>query len=241
MARQPLIINSLPFHSQQDAITYFRAMLGRYRDGEEILGKDFEMLLALLERHPRAVTKIGGGVKRLYKDKTTKTTRCFWIERQDGTVTDFSYREAIRAKEKSLYQEFAEACRQAVDEDLRLMKQNHFAIHADAEGKVKCDITGERIAFHESHLDHKKPLTFQTLVQTFMGAHEIEITREMLSMHQDGQFQTAFVDVDLKEKFRHFHHKIAELRIIQAGLNLSLGGAERITPSLCPVVIPTGL
>jgi hypothetical protein len=241
MARQTIVLNGIEFRSQKDAIEHFKNMLGSYRNGQTIEGDDYDILLALLERHPEADKKIGCGVKRLYKDKTDMPTSCFWIERTDGSKTDFSYRTAISAKGKSLYQEFLEACRAAVQDDLRLTKEKFFEKFSDQDGKVECDITGDKIAIYESHLDHKKPLTFQVLVNTFIGANDIEIKPEMLSVAQDAQFQTTIIDLELKDKFRRYHHKMAQLRVIKAERNLSLGGSERILKSRNPVLIPMEL
>lgn len=237
MPRQPVVINGVEFKFQKDAVAYFKEMLERYRNGQTVVGHDHEMLMSLLERHHEADKKIGCGVNRLYKDKTDMPTSCFWIERKDGSRTDFSYRTAISAKGKSLDQEFLQACRNAVQDDLRRLKEHFFKENGDENGKVKCDITGEPVTIYESHLDHKKPLTFQVLVETFIKANRIEIKTEMLLMSQDAQFQTTFVDLDLKEKFILYHHEIAQLRIIKAKHNLSLGGSERITKSRNPVII----
>jgi hypothetical protein len=241
MARQTIVLNGIEFKFQKDAIEYFKNMLGRYRNGQTIAGDDHDILLALLERHPEADKKIGCGVKRLYKDRTDMPTSCFWIERTDTSKTDFSYRTAISAKGKSLYQEFLGACRASVQDDLRLTKKKFFEKFSDQDGKVECDITGDKIAIYESHLDHKKPLTFQVLVNTFIGANDIEIKPEMLSIAQDAQFQTTIIDLELKNKFRRYHHKMAQLRVIKAELNLSLGGSERILKSRNPILIPMEL
>jgi hypothetical protein len=241
MARQSIILNGTEFKFQKDAIEYFKSMLNRYRNGQTVVGDDHDILLALLERHPEADKKIGCGVNRLYKDKTDMPKSCFWIERKDGSKTDFSYRTAIAAKGKSLYQKFLQACRKAVQDDLWITKQKHFETFADQNGKVECDITGDKIAIYESHLDHRKPLTFQVLVNTFIAANDIEIKPEMLSMSEDAQFQTTIIDLDLKDKFRRYHHKMADLRLIKVKCNLSLGGSERILKSRNPVVIPIEL
>lgn len=241
MARQAIVINERTFLTQAATIEFFKEMLNRHRNGMDITGEDNDMLLALLERHPEAAKKIGCGVKRLYKDRTALSTSCFWLERTDGTKTDFSYLSAIKAKRKSLYQEFCEACRNAVQEDLRHTKQAFFDKYGNEEGKVQCDITGDYIALNESHLDHKKPLTFQVIVITFVNANGIEINSEMLSKPQDGQFQTSFANLEIKDKFRGYHHKTAQLRIIKAERNISLGGSERILKSKNPVIIPVEL
>jgi hypothetical protein len=241
MARQPIVLNGIEFKFPKDAIYHFKNMLERYRNGQTIAGDDRDMLLALLERHPQAYKKIGCGVKRLYKDRTDMPTSCFWIERTDGSRTDFSYRTAISAKEKSLYQEFLEACRVAVQDHLLLAKKEYFEKWGDRDKKVKCALTGDKVAISESHLDHEKPLTFEVLVNTFIGANDIEIKPEMLLMSQDAHFQTTMIDQELKDKFRRYHYKMAKLRVIKAEQNLSLGGSERIRKSRNPVLIPMEL
>ena len=93
----------------------------------------------------------------------------------------------VDAKGKSLDQEFAEACREAVQPDLIATKREYLGEHGDNEGRVACDVTGEMIKFDESHLDHKKPMTFQVLVRTFIASNSIVTSREMLSEPQDQQ------------------------------------------------------
>jgi len=44
-----------------------------------------------------------------------------------------------------------------------------------------------------------------------------------------------------KDKFLQYHHKMAQLRVIKAEQNLSLGGSERIGKSRNPVLIPKEL
>jgi hypothetical protein len=171
-------------------------MLAKYRNGEDANEQDSQFLRNLLERHPEAHQKIGCGVKRFFRDSTDEGTDCFWLERDDGTTTDFSYKSCVNAKGKSLYQEFAEACRQAVQTYLDAAKREHFEKHGNAEGKVPCEVTGELVAPYESHLDHKKPMTFQVIVATYIAARKIEIRSDMLSIPQDAQFVTTFVNED---------------------------------------------
>ena len=62
----------------------------------------------------------------------------------------------------------------------------------------------------------------------------------MLSLAGDAQFTTTFMDKQIEPQFKAYHHKFADLRIIKAKKNLSLGGSERITKAKRPVVIPNG-
>jgi hypothetical protein len=240
MARHPLIIGhgdtQRTFASKKEAIALFREMLARYPDDQEIGEEDSQLLRDLLERHPEATDKIGGGVKRFYRARAVgEPTSCFHLERLNGSTTDFSYMSCVNGKGASLYQEFVEACSQAVRQELAHAKLSHFDREADGEGKVRCDVTGERISFKEAQLDHKKPMTFQVIVITFIAAHGIRIEAGMLSAPADNQYVTTFVDKDLERKFQDYHQKIAVLRIVKTQVNRSLGGSEKLTKPKRPV------
>jgi hypothetical protein len=229
------------FETKSEALAACKAMLARYRNGESVNEADSEFLRGLLERHPEAFQKIGCGVRRFFRDRAPEgMTDCFWLEREDGRSTDFSYKSCVGAKCKSLYQEFAEACRQAVQPRLNAAKKEHFERYGDAEGRVRCEVTGEMVASYESHLDHKKPMTFQVIVATFIAANRIVVRADLLSVSRDAQSATTFVDKDLEQKFRDFHTSVAILRIVTAKTNLSLGGSERITKPKRPVALPLG-
>ena len=161
-------------------------------------------------------------------EPTDKGTSCFWLERIDGSRTDFSYISCIKAKAKSLYQDYAEACRQTVAGDLIKAKKAHFDVYGDASGRVPCDLTGELLLPDEAHLDHAQPMTFEVMVQAFRAATGIEPSRDILSKSQDQQFATTFTDPDIAQRFRDYHHRVANLRIIKSGLNLRLGGSNRM-------------
>lgn len=213
-------------------------MLGRYRNGDTINEQDFQFLLNLLQRHPEARDKIGCGVKRFFKARViSKGTDCFWLEREDGTSTDFSFKSCVAGKGKSLDQEFAEACREAVQPELDAAKKAHFQQHGNADGKVPCEVSGELVAIYESHLDHKKPMTFEVIVKTFIAANKLTITRGMLSIPTDAQYVTIFVDEEIRRRFIDYHRSVCALRIVAAKANLSLGGSERITKPKRPVVL----
>jgi hypothetical protein len=228
------------FATKEEAKKFFRAMLARYRNGQTINPEDSLLLRGLLERHPDAHQKIGGGIRRFFRDHTDKGTDCFWLEREDGSdPTEFSFITCVNAKGKSLYQEFAEACREAVQPQLNEAKKKHFREFGDADGKVPCEVTGKRVAHYESHLDHKPPMTFQVVVETFVAANKIEISGEMLSAPADAQFATTFVDGDLKHQFVEYHSSVTRdrLRIVAKKENLRLGGSNRLTKPKRPVIL----
>jgi hypothetical protein len=225
------------FLSKKEAKTFCREMLASYRNNENISEDDSLFLAQLLERHPEAQHKIGCGVKRFFRAGTGMGTDCFWLERVDSSTTDFSFVTCVDAKGQSLYQDFAEACRQSVQTALDEAKKRHFEKYGDEDGKVTCDLTGEKVGPKEAHLDHKKPMTFQVIVTTFLKANQIEIRADMLLPPGDRQFAVTFADKELEERFRKYHGSIASLRIIKAAANLSLGGSERLTNPKSPVLL----
>ncbi|MGI8989576.1 MAG: DCL family protein [Bryobacteraceae bacterium] len=224
------------FPTKHAAILFFRGMLGCYRNGETIRESDAALLSLLLERHPEALQKIGSGIKRFYRDATSKGTDCFWLERHEGPPTDFSYKTCVEAKGKTLYQELAEACREAMQPDMDLRKKEHFDKFGDNDGKVECEITGEKVAIDESSRSQEAD-DFEVIVHTFIAANKLEITPEMLSRPGDCQFAVTFADKEIEGAFRTYHATIAKLRIITANANLRLAGSERMIPPKRPVTL----
>jgi hypothetical protein len=232
-----IVIGTLQFNTQTKALAYFKAMLARYRPGDSIDATDTVHLHQLIERHVEAAQKIGCGIARFYVELTEKGTHCFWLERLDGSRTDFSYISCVKAKAKSLYQDFKEACREAVAGDLMVAKRAHFDTYGDESGRVPCDITGELLLPHECHLDHAHPMTFEVIVRGFLAAEQGVLSRSLLSTSQDQQFATTFLDPALAQRFRDYHRRVANLRIIKNQINLSLGGSQRIRAPKRPVAI----
>lgn len=85
------------FDNKKQATEHFTKMLARYANGQDVTGADFDDLYGLLEKHPRAGEKIGIGIKRIFADWIRDGSRCFWVERLDGTKEDFSIRKCIDA------------------------------------------------------------------------------------------------------------------------------------------------
>jgi hypothetical protein len=129
--------------------------------------------LALLERydaaHGEEDSKIGVGVD-VFEVRTNSgsgaPTRGFWVRRVDGTITDFSFPWAIRGIPKPQSQEFADACRAAVDQELKTAERRFFETYADSNGRVPCELTDAPVSFETAHVDHAHP-SFGALVITF--------------------------------------------------------------------------
>jgi Protein of unknown function (DUF3223) len=96
MPAKPITIGSLNFAKRGDANTFLRDMLNRYDIGDRVSAADEGVLRAALPLHPQADEKIGCGVTHFSVRSADFGTKCFWVNRLDGTTEKFSYKTCIR-------------------------------------------------------------------------------------------------------------------------------------------------
>ena len=104
-------IGNSTFRTQTEALEHFKSMLHRYKDGDKVdQPKDHEDLVALIERYDRALESAGEPVKgdgqvahfeRRLNGGEGWSSSGFWLVRNDGHSTDFSYIAAVKGKPKS--------------------------------------------------------------------------------------------------------------------------------------------
>ena len=205
---KPLDLPSKHFPTKTAAREFFSEMLSRYDDGDEISDEDGELLFELLQRHPEVESKLGAsGVRRFYKDRTEMSTSGFFLERYDGSVTDFSLKTCIEGRSPTQEQEFSQACREAVSKKLIAQKSELFS---EAGGTLRCAVTGELVTISESEYQHDTP-TFKELVESFIEANQIDISSVEISRSRDMQFIASFIDPNVSESFRSFHDANAKM------------------------------
>lgn len=236
MAIPVTLSNGRTWRTKSAALTHFKAMLGRYADGQVVEDRaDHEDLVALLERYDASITdgpsKTGIGISHFTRTRNIEncySTSSFWVHRTDGTSTDFSYIAAVNGKPKGPSQEFYDACREAVQADLLAAKRRHFQDHGDASGRVPCEITGDLIVFEEAHLDHAWP-PFGQIVASFRAARgwTQAIPAGIVTLPADAQTKSRFVDATVADEFRQFHHQLAMARVVHKSANLSMAARQR--------------
>jgi hypothetical protein len=80
------------FSTWTDAFDFARNTLAKYNVGDTVTDQERDFLVAALRfRGAKGLEKIGTGVHRIYIDTNSFGTRCFFVERTDGTTIDFSY------------------------------------------------------------------------------------------------------------------------------------------------------
>lgn len=205
-------LHSICFTTKKEAKDFFKNMLNRYEDGEELTSDDDSILFELLQRHPESDEKIGVGVNRFYRSKSAiHLTSCFHIERTDGTCTDFSYISCVSGYASTLPQQFYEACRYAVSENLINEKKKLFR---DADGIMRCTKTGAVITIHEADYRHTTP-KFREIVRDFIVSYNITISPGMISCGLDMQYVVKFTDQKIENLFKTYHASNSKLAMFK--------------------------
>ena len=91
MPAKPVSLGSMRFAKRGDAVAYLKDMLHRYDVGDRVSADDTLILRAALERHPDAKTKTGCGITHFSVRTADFGTKCFWVNRADGTTEKFSH------------------------------------------------------------------------------------------------------------------------------------------------------
>lgn len=95
MPAKPIDLGTLHFERRGDAVKYLKEMLRRYELGDRVNSGDSEILMAVLKHHPNGLSKIGCGIAHFSVRSADYGTKCFWVNRTDGTTEKFSITGAI--------------------------------------------------------------------------------------------------------------------------------------------------
>ncbi|VEN74872.1 conserved hypothetical protein [Candidatus Desulfarcum epimagneticum] len=209
-------IGPLKFKYKKDVTAHFKRILNSYDFQESLDEEDFNDVLNLLRIHPKAQEKIGPGIKEIIVDETRYKTKCFNAVRLDSSCEIFSYLKCINGSLSPLTK-FSKTCRDAISEDLRLVKLSFFKKNSQ-KGKVKCQETGELSFWEELNVDHRQPNTFSVIVDRFIELHGIDIETVEYIETIDNVY--LFKADDLSKKFRQYHKEKANLRLVRKDKNL---------------------
>ena len=209
-------IGEKEYATKKDALSHYKTILNSYDFGETLKQNDFNDILDLLDTHPKVKEKIGVGIDKIRIAKLKYETKSFELVRVDGSTEYFSYTKRINSP-KTDFSKFREACRQAIQEDLRNVKLSYFDKHSK-KGKVKCQETGKLLRFEELNVDHRQPNTFSVIVDRFVELKNINL-KSIGYLTVDGG-PNELADRKLKEDFRLYHKEKANLRIVEKSLNL---------------------
>lgn len=230
------------FQSRKAAMDFYREILRKYQIDEEVSDEeDFQALVDLIENHPESTEKIGQGIAGFFVSSADYGTRAFHVLRIDNSSTEFSYLAAVKGERPSAITEFKEACRAAIRPSINKAKRLFFENHGDEEGRVCCDVTGEMVSQDECHVDHKGALSFNVLVEMFIDANGINVTRDLVSAPSDNQYVAELIDPEMKKRWIEMHtnsvNRNKSLRIVKKEVNLKLASSAKIAPSKNPIIL----
>jgi hypothetical protein len=214
MARE-MVINGEVFNTKLAVKERCSAIL---RAGIPLCPEDEAFLLALLERHRDADRKRGVGVRRVYVGSDGYGKSCFWLERLDGSSTDFSFLACITPP--SHESQAREAFRQSIREQVSAYRVRVFA-HA---WELPCAITGVAVNYFSAHVDHRPPDTFLALLERFLGVQCLGVDDVRITPSHDGGTHHALSDPQLAARWQAFHKANAVLQVTSSRANLSQGG-----------------
>jgi hypothetical protein len=92
MPAKPISFGELHFPRKGDAIAFLNSILQKYDVGDKVSPDDSKILMDALIHHPDAKEKIGSGVLSFSVRSAQFGTKCFWVNRTDGTTEKFSHK-----------------------------------------------------------------------------------------------------------------------------------------------------
>jgi hypothetical protein len=222
--RKPIQIGEYTFKTKSEAIEFYKDILNSYQEGDELNNSDFESVFNLIKNHPDSDRKIGCGIEKIVVENGGYNYNCFHLIRQDSSKEDFSYRKCISG-EPSNFSLFSQACRKAVENDLKEIKQKYFRENSK-NGFVKCQDSSELINFENAHVDHRQPNTFSVIVDRFVELNRIELSS--VEYDKVDNYGYYLKDKELEKQFRNYHAEKANLRVVNKHRNLSRSHQARI-------------
>jgi Protein of unknown function (DUF3223) len=177
-----------------------------------IAPEDEAFLHDLIARHPNSTAKIGVGINRFEIRKSESFGQNqFWLIREDGTATDFSYRRCVSGKDPSHRATVLAAMRRLIVDQVLDFKSR--ALTPDA----RCSLTGAPLHNANVHVDHDPP--FIEIARAFFeevgGVDAIQLAPEA-----NGEIGRLFLDQDMARRWSDFHRARATLFLTTAEANL---------------------
>lgn len=95
MPSKPIMIGALEFPSRGEAYKFLKSILARYDVGDKVSATDSATLRDALALHPESSTKIDSGIQSFSVRTADFGTKCFWVNRVDGSSAKFALRACV--------------------------------------------------------------------------------------------------------------------------------------------------
>jgi hypothetical protein len=213
MGKCKCIIGSRSFDSKKDATEYVRTLLNTIGLCSSVKSKGdhlFNELHEVLQRHPKAATKLNGIVDMKIVMNMHLTGKEVHIVKSNGNIEDISWLQCVSGKAHTPQSELLSAMRYSVENQIRTYKENANCVCMECKQST----------LEQPHVDHV--IHFAKLVKdfhrttrlnpptTFATASDHSNRRDFRS--EDKAYMDAWID---------YHQKNAILRILCKTCNLT--------------------
>lgn len=200
------------FSSKTKAEAFVRSIKDAHVPGDFLTGEEDAAIRAALQRHPGCAEKVGLGIRRIgiFGNGETRSGHGFGVERVDGTIARFSYRNCFDASRRENRDRVSEAFRQAVRSAILKWRDNTFTKH---DGRITCPITNVPVDPKCCHVDHTSP-SFAELVKEFLASESLEIDEVGVEISHGSQVEAVIADIEMRKRWVQFHNCKVSLRIV---------------------------
>lgn len=221
MAGKVTKIGSKTFATKQELKDYVKGVLYRVKKGEPLTGINRKVVDTIFRNHPNYEYKTQ---EQLYEiaartsSGPNKQYLEFYIIREDGTETDFSYTAALSGKTCRITS-IKQALRNTVQQQIWDAKVDYFEKNQDSKGYVVCPVTNLKMKYKESHADHY-PVKFEAIVANWLSANGLSSATFAVTDGDDNSICMVVTDKELERSFYEYHKEHAKYRIVLAKVNL---------------------
>lgn len=216
----PVKFGDYSFHDQSALATECKRRISKYKVSQEIPVDDQKFFHQLFTCHPDYEEKIGCGIKTIrWGHDPVHGSKCLLIRRFDDTEDVISWRGSIR--KPTLKHKVQQAFRNTVAGDVNIFKASA------AFNPVTCFITGERLGFSNSRVIYNKDLSFNELVEEFLGFLDLELSDIRLMFSNKNFKASILADNELAAKWRAYHKEMAVMTLVSSDTQIKLKNTNK--------------
>lgn len=215
-ARVQMIVDGEIFPSKKKLIERCQQILHGFKINETLPDSETKFLTSLIENyHPEAELKIGCGIRRMWAGLNEYGGVGFYLQRHDGSSTDWSFMKSINNPSK--WHDFHAACRNAIMDQTISYKLQRF----QESDSIRCCLTGEELFLETSHVDHVPPKTFEALLKAFLQTTGIDYNNVLIDPTYDNKVGCWLSDKNFAKQWSDFHRANSVFRLVSRTGNLS--------------------
>lgn len=213
------VFGGMTFQSKEKLTNYVKYVLNNQKRGTFLEGKWFDVVNDILKQHENYQQKVGAGEYKIgvRACSVNPKNNQFYILRQDGTDTDFSFYKALTKRSQS--SKVKESLRGLIKDQMISYKEDYFNENSDSKGYCICPVTNLKITKKSSHLDHY-PVQFDQIVSDWLESNNLCFDGIGILPTQDNDTHGTLADENLADSFYKYHLLNAQYRVVLDKVNL---------------------